>query len=164
LSRHAEFENKGHAYVGISAERKNLSPKENAARMNEMEAKIKKHGFGYRKTTGMWEGGSENSFVVYAKKPGKKHSDDLHNKMKELSTHYDQDAFLHHDGKSAMLHGTNDTGDLGRGNSMSVGVNHYNVRNDYGMTKFGRGKHANSKPSLTATSKMRQPVRKPNLP
>lgn len=164
LARHVEFENKGHAYVGISAVRKGNSDSVNRKNMGEMESKIKKLGYGYRKTKGMWLGGEEDSFTVYAKKPGKKHSDELFRHMHQLASHYDQDSILHHDGKSAKLHGTNDTGFPGRGNQLAVGTNHYNKQNPDGMTGFKPNRKPEHRPILAALTKLRQPNRKPNLP
>lgn len=140
LARHHKFEQEGRSYVAISAERTRYSPERNARRMDNMEKRLKKMGYGYRKTEGRWKGGKENSFVVYAKGTEAKHSDQLLNHMKALGTHYNQDSILHHDGKTGKLHATNHNRDFRIGEKMGIGVQHFNQPNDYGITKFKRNR------------------------
>jgi len=113
-------------FVAISAERKNLSPQENKQRMTELKAKVAAQGYGYKRSKGMWEGGSERSIVVHAKKAGDGHGDKLVRHMLKHAADYDQDSILHHSGKEAKLIGTNSTGFPGKGNKEPIGAVKYN--------------------------------------
>lgn len=151
LARQHEMERRGHAFVNISAERKGLSKKENEDRMKDLHKRVKELGYGYRKSEGRWEGGREDSIVVYAKGSGKEYSDKLLHDMKNLGKHYDQDAIIHHDGTEAKLHGTNKTG-MGMDATERIGQQHFDQPNEYGITKFrperrkAAEKQANAKP------------------
>lgn len=122
---HTHIENDRH-FATITAVRSNLSNAENNARMKEFKGKLKAQGYGFKKSKGVWEGGHENSLTVYAKKPGDAGGEELKRDMTAHSTHYGQDAYMHHNGREAKLIGTNDTGSIGRGNTVPIGKIHYN--------------------------------------
>ena len=127
----------GRHFVGISAERGNLTPKENSARMSELKGRLKAQGYGYKKAKGVWEGGSENSIIVHAKKAGREGGADLMRDMRKHAEHFDQDAIFHHDGNKGRLVGTNETGYPGKGKSEPVGKVKYNPSDDAPFqTKF----------------------------
>lgn len=126
----------GRHFVGITSDRSNLTPAENNARMKELKGKLKAQGYGYRKAKGVWEGGSENSLIVHAKGTGNMHGARLRYDMKKHAQHYDQDAILHHNGKSAKLIGTNSSGYPGKGKKEPVGKLHYNRPDAPFQTKF----------------------------
>ena len=117
---HAHAE-EGRHFVALSAERSNLSKKENEGRMNELKGKLKAQGYGYKKAEGKWEGGKENSLIVHAKGPGQGHGNNLVKDMKQHAAHYGQDAILHHNGHHGTLVGTNDSGYPGKNKTASVG-------------------------------------------
>jgi hypothetical protein len=116
----------GRHFVGISAVRPNYSKAENEKRMHELKTKVRSMGYGFRPAKGEWEGGSEDSIVVNAKKSGDDSGSELRKDMSSLASHYEQDAIFHHNGKSGKLIGTNDTGYPGKGKEENVGKVKYN--------------------------------------
>jgi hypothetical protein len=101
-----------------------------------------------KKTRGMWEGGSEASFMVSAHKPGSEHGNKLKRDLIALGKKYDQDSIIHHDGKKATLHGTNKTGYPGPGKKEGIGTSKMNKSNPYGETEFRsypKGKEGSAK-------------------
>lgn len=118
VKHHAEA---GRHSVTISAQRGNLSKSENEKRHKELKKKIASQGYGYREAEGHWEGGKEKSLMVHAKGVGNKHGAQLHRDMKAHAEHYGQDSFLHHNGKTGVLHGTNDSGYPGKNKRALVG-------------------------------------------
>ena len=128
-------------FVGMSAERSNLTPKENSARMKELKSKLKERGYGYKNAKGVWEGGHEKSVIVHAKDKGTKPGAELRRDMKKLAKDYDQDAILHHGGKGkeAKLIGTNETGFPGKGKKEPVGKVKYNRPDAQFQTQFKKG-------------------------
>jgi len=126
LSRlHGHIEAGRHFGV-ISAERSGLSSQENKKRMKELKEKLKTQGYGFKKTEGRWEGGKENSLVVNAKGKGPEAGDQLKKDLEQHARHYDQDSYLHSDGKNHTLHGTNETGFPGNNKEYKLGDLHYN--------------------------------------
>lgn len=110
----------------MSAERGGLTPAQNAARMQELKHKLRSQGYGFKKSKGVWEGGSERSIIVHAKGTGDKHGKQLVRDMKKHASHYDQDAVFHHGGKKGRLIGTNHSGFPGKGKVKHVGKVKYN--------------------------------------
>lgn len=108
-------------FVSVSAQRSAMSKKDNEARHAELKKKVAAQGYGYRETEGQWEGGKEKSLMVNAKGTGNKHGRELRRDMEGHAKHYDQDAILHHTGKTGVLKGTNATGYPGQGKTQKVG-------------------------------------------
>ena len=127
--------------VAISAERSKLSPQENKARMHELMDKLKKQGYGFKKTKGVWEGGSEHSLIVHAKEPGNKAGANLVKDMRKLASDYDQDAILHYNQQTGggRLIGTNDSGFPGKKKVVKLGKIRYNVDKSKDRTELGGG-------------------------
>ena len=122
LARMKTHGDEGRHFVGISAARPGLSKKEIAKRMKTLGKHFTKHGFGYRKAEGHYEGEKEPSLVVHAKAPGRKAGAELMKVARSAAQKYDQDSVLHHNGKTARLVGTNETGYPGMGKSEKVGT------------------------------------------
>lgn len=138
LAKVRKMEKEGRHYGTISAERKGLSPEENKNRMEALKDDLHRMGYSGRikKTRGMWEGGSEASFMVSAHEAGTEHGNKLKSDLIALGKKYDQDSIIHHDGKKAKLYGTNPTGYPGQGNVEGIGTTKMNKSNPYGETEF----------------------------
>lgn len=136
LKRHIEDDRH---FVGMSAERSTLTPKENHARMKELKSKLKEQGYGYKRSKGVWEGGKENSLIVYAKGKGRDAGKELLRDMRKHAKTYDQDAILHHSGKAARLIGTNTSGYPGMDKKEPVGKVKYNRGDAPFQTQFKKG-------------------------
>lgn len=123
LSRIHKHSETGRHFVILSAHRPSneASAEENKKRHVELKSKLTAQGYGHREVEGHWEGGKERSILVHAKQTGDKSGNELHRDMVRHAEHYNQDAILHHDGKKAVLHGTNDNGFPGKGKSVDVG-------------------------------------------
>ena len=151
LSRMTKLDAEGRHSIIMSAERHNLTPEENSARMAKLKKQWKDRGYGFRKTEGKWdEGGGvgrENSIHVYAKGTSKEDSAELLKHAKELSTHHDQDAFIHRSpsGKGTAVY----TGTEKKGEKVSYGGTAYNARNPYGETQYKKSKPESKRPSFT---------------
>lgn len=117
------------AFVGLSAERSDLTKEQNADRVKDLASRIGKQGYGFKHARGLWQGGSEHSLIIHAKEPGDEGARQLYHDMKAHSEHFGQDAVFHHQGKSGKLIGTNDTGWPGR-----------NKVTDQGRVAFNRTK------------------------
>lgn len=140
-------------FSAISAERTNLTPEENSARMNALESDIKELGYGYRKSRGIWEGGGENSFIINAKETGSKAGVNLRNDVISLGKKYGQDSVLHHDGYEAKLHGTNETGWPGMNKIKPVGKLAFNQRDAEFQTQYNPSKPESNRPTFTTVKK-----------
>jgi hypothetical protein len=121
LARMHKFQEEGRHFVAVSTERPGLSKDEIASRNKELVASAREAGFGVRKAKGMYEGGSESSHVIHAKAPGREAGAELVAFGRKMGQKYGQDSILHHNGKSARLIGTNETGYPGMGKSEKVG-------------------------------------------
>jgi uncharacterized protein YwqG len=121
LSRLHQHSKAGRHFSVISAERDGLTPQENHARTKELKKKLTSQGYGYKNAEGHWQGGKEHSLLVHAKEKGDEAGNKLKSDMIQHGIHYDQDSVLHHDGKTATLHGTNHTGYPGFNKSENVG-------------------------------------------
>lgn len=171
LSRVHKHEKEGRASAGITGWRKEYSPAENKKRMKSFDSDLKSMGYGYRKTRGKWEGGSEESRYVTAKGKSKRHQKAFRRDMEKLSTKYDQDAVAMRTKGKTTLKGTNTTGEFpGKGRVASVGKTRYNVKDSEFSTEFKPSKPESSRPSFTTGKGIehenpnRKPGRKSNLP
>jgi hypothetical protein len=141
--------------ITMSAERKGLTSKENAARMKELRAAWRERGYGYRKVEGKWdEGGGvgrENSIHVTAKGNSKEDSAELLKHAKELGAKHDQDAVLHRGagGRGTAIYTSNTASGRKKGEKDSYGPSRYNVDNPYGETQFKPRKPEKARPKLT---------------
>jgi hypothetical protein len=99
----------GRDFVAISAERGHLTPTENKGRMKELKSRLKDQGYGFKKTRGQWQGGSEGSVVVHAKGTSRRDAARLRYDMRKNAKHFDQDSIMHHNSRSkeASYIGTN---------------------------------------------------------
>jgi hypothetical protein len=152
------IEDKRH-FSGISAERSHLTPEENASRMASLENDIKELGYGYKKSRGIWEGGGENSIIVQSKEIGLKAGAQLRADMNRLGRKYNQDSVLHHDGNVAKLHGTNDTGWPGSGNTKRVGRVEFGARDADFQTQYNPSKPEDVRPTFSTTFERRKKVK-----
>jgi hypothetical protein len=121
LARMYKHASDGRHFIAMSAARPGQSASETKAKMKELEHHFTSHGYGVRKTEGHWEGGKESSIVVHAKSPGNKAGAELMAHARKAGIHHDQDSILHHNGKTARLVGTNDSGYPGKGKTVKVG-------------------------------------------
>lgn len=149
------IEDKRH-FSAISAERTDLTPEENSARMDALENDIKKLGYGYKKSRGIWEGGGENSIVINSRAKGSKAGNELRKDAIRLGKKYGQDSILHHDGNSATLHGTNETGWPGLGNTKRVGRVAFSQRDAKFQTQYNPSKPEATRPTFTTTFKKKK--------
>ena len=98
--------------------------------MKELKGELRNRGFGFRKTKGKWdEGGgvgSENSLHVFARGTSDEHGKELLKHVHELSTKYDQDAYIHR------------TPD-GKGTAIYTGTARKGEKDEYGPTRYGQG-------------------------
>ncbi len=81
----------------------------------------RKAGFGVRKAEGRYEGNKETSHIIHAKEAGREAGSELVAFGRKAGQHFDQDSVLHHNGKTARLIGTNETGYPGKDKSEKVG-------------------------------------------
>lgn len=121
LARMQRFEKEGRHFIAISTERPGLSKKKIQARNKELVKSAREAGFGVRKAEGRYEGGKESSHIIHAKSAGKEAGAELVAFGRRMGQKYDQDSILHHNGKTARLIGTNETGFPGKGKSEKVG-------------------------------------------
>jgi hypothetical protein len=118
MQKHQEA---GRHFIALSTERPGLSKKEVRARNKELIASAREAGYGVRKAEGRYEGGKETSHIIHAKAAGKESGAELVSFGRRMGQKYDQDSVLHHNGKTARLIGTNETGFPGKGKSEKVG-------------------------------------------
>ena len=149
LARNVKFETgkKKRHLVTISAERKGKSDKENSGRTKDLKQRVKAKGFGFRPAKGMYDGGEEDSVVVYAKGTGMLARWNLLRKMKKLGKRYDQDNIMRHDGKTGTLIGTNK--EFGVNKKVPLGKQRYNVSNPEGETAYKPRKPESQRPKFT---------------
>lgn len=141
----------GRHFGTISAERKDLSPKENAERTNALKNELQSIGYSgnFKRSRGMWEGGSEASFTVTAPQTGSKVGEKLRQDLIMLGKKYGQDSVLHYDHKDAKLHGTNTTGFPGLDQTHSLGRDlRFNTPNPEGETDFSGHKQDSANPKV----------------
>ena len=152
LARQETMKAKGRHFVSISTERPNLTPENRNARNKELESKLKKQGYSYRKVAGHWEGDKESSYQVYAKDNGSKSGKHLVRDMSSHARHYDQDSILHHNPKTnkARLIGTNKTGYPGFKKKSTVGRLAYNKPDQPAQTELRPKSNRPLKPGRTA--------------
>jgi hypothetical protein len=103
-----------------------VSPEQNKKNHEELKKKLTAQGYTHKDVEGHWEGGKEKSILVHAKGKGDEHGKQLLHDIKKHGEHYNQDSILHHDGKTATLHGTNKTGFPGHGKTENVGKMAFN--------------------------------------
>lgn len=125
LHKHAQ---EGRHYAVLSAYRPEgeATPEQNKARHAELKKKLSAQGYAHKEVEGHYEGSKEKSILVHAKGKGDAHGRQLLHDVKEHGKHYNQDSIFHHDTKSAKLHGTNDTGFVGKDKTEPVGKTRYN--------------------------------------
>lgn len=121
LSRMKKHQNEGRHFIAISTERSGLTKKQVRQRNKELVKSAREAGFGVRKAEGRYEGGKESSHVIHAKAPGREAGAELVAFGRRMGQKYDQDSVLHHNGKTARLIGTNETGFPGKDKSEKVG-------------------------------------------
>jgi len=121
LSRMNKLEKEGRHFIALSTERPGLTKKQVANRNKELIFKAREAGFGVRKAEGRYEGNRETSHIIHAKAPGREAGSELVAFGRRMGQHFDQDSVLHHNGKTARLIGTNETGFPGKGKSEKVG-------------------------------------------
>lgn len=121
LARMHQKQEEGTHFVAISTERPGLTKKQVKARNDELVASARAAGYGVRKAQGHYEGSKESSHIIHAKAPGKEAGADLVRFARSQGKKYDQDSILHHNGKTARLVGTNETGFPGMDKSEKVG-------------------------------------------
>ena len=111
LARVHSLSGKGRHFVTLSTERPNISAEERNRRNSELETNLKKQGYGYRKVRGHYEGSTESSYLVHAKKEGAESGKRLVKDMAAHGRRYGQDTILHHNPETgkARLVGTNKT-------------------------------------------------------
>ena len=142
LARMFKHSQEGRHFVGISAARPNQTKAERRTETKKLQGYFRKHGFGYRRAKGEYEGESEPSIIVNAKKPGREAGAELLRVAKKAGIKHNQDSILHHDGKTARLIGTNDTGYPGKGKAEKVGTRlKYNNPESPFQTELRPGKH-----------------------
>jgi hypothetical protein len=141
--------------VTMSAERKDLTPKENKSRMSELKKAWRERGYGFRKVEGKWDEGDgvgrENSIHVTAKGNSKKDAAELLRHAKELGAQHNQDAVLHRSprGQGTAIYTSNTASGRKKGEKDSYGPSRYNVDNPYGETQFKPRKPEKARPKLT---------------
>ena len=134
INRNTEIDPESHfknREVGmISAERGNLSSKENDSRTKELHEKLKRSSHNVYPVKGAYTENYgkknakkvyENSFIVTAKHAGI--DSGVHKTLMNLGKHYEQDSILHkpHHSEMASLYGTNETGYPGMDKKDDVG-------------------------------------------
>jgi len=124
----------------ISASRGHLSPEENNKRHEALKSDIRKAGFGFVPVKGRYveNFGTEHAKNVDEKSLlviGKEGHDNGHllGFLKNHGEKYEQDSVLHksHNSKNAMLHGTNESGWPGKGQTHDVGSWHPNRAGEF---------------------------------
>lgn len=115
------FAKEGRHFIAISATRPGMSKKEIKDKTKELVQHFTSKGYGVRRAEGHYEGGKEHSIVVHAKAPGREAGAELVSTARAAGEKFNQDSILHHNGKSARLIGTNETGFPGMGKSEKVG-------------------------------------------
>ena len=121
LSRMHGLEKEGRHFIAISTERPGLSKKEVSQRNKKLVSLARANGFGVRKAEGHYEGSKETSHIIHAKSSGREAGSELVAFGRKMGQHFDQDSVLHHNGKTARLIGTNETGYPGKDKSEKVG-------------------------------------------
>ncbi len=125
LHKHAQ-EGRHYAVLSVHRPESEATPEQNKANHAELKKKLTSLGYAHKEVEGHYEGGKEKSIMVHARGTGDEHGKKLLQHVKELGSHYNQDSVFHHDTKSAKLHGTNETGSIGKGKTSPVGQTRYN--------------------------------------
>lgn len=121
LARMQKHQEEGRHFIGISTERPGLTKKEVAGRNKELVSMAREAGFGVRRAEGHYEGGKESSHIIHAKAAGREAGAELVAFGRKAGKKFGQDSVLHHNGKTARLIGTNETGFPGMDKSEKVG-------------------------------------------
>lgn len=111
LTKFKQKTDDGVHFASISAIRPHYDENMRGQVTNALQSQLDSLGYRYKRVGGMWQGAGEKSFLVYAKGSGEKHGQSLKDDMLELGQAYDQDAIMHHDGKSGNLIGTSERPD-----------------------------------------------------
>lgn len=135
----------------MTAERHNLTKKENSDRMKQLKKSFREKGYGFRNTKGKWDEGSgtqsERSIHVYAKGPGNRNAAELVKHARELSKQHQQDAFIHRSPKGTGTAVYTKPGSDGK--KEKFGKTRYNTSNPYGETEYKSSKPEGSRPKFT---------------
>lgn len=121
LGRVKQHLDKGHTMVALSGARPGMSKKEEKRATKRVADALRAHGYGYRKTTGDYEGAREPSIVAFAPKGKHAHIKRI---AAKAASDANQESILVKRGKrgKAKLVGTSDTSDwLPRGKEEVVG-------------------------------------------
>lgn len=121
LARMQTFVDQGRHFIGISTERPGLTKPQIRGRNKKLISAARKAGYGVRKAEGNYEGGKETSHIIHAKASGQEAGEEFVRFGRKQGEKYGQDSILHHDGKTARLIGTNETGYPGMGKSEKIG-------------------------------------------
>lgn len=149
LSQDLRHRKKGIHKIIMSAARKDLSPKENKARMRELYSDLKDAGATFKKTRGVWQNSAgevehEDSIVAHLRddEDGSKILSLGH----KLRKKHNQDAFIHRkpDG-SGTAHNRDGSTDVYGKRTAS------NVDNPYGETQFRPTRPSGKRPKITFT-------------
>ena len=108
-------------FVAVSTERPGLSKEKIKERNKELVSSAREAGFGVRKARGHYEGRSESSHIIHAKSSGREAGAEVVAFGRKMGQKYDQDSIFHHNGKTARLIGTNETGYPGMDKTEKVG-------------------------------------------
>jgi len=126
LSRIQKFAESKRWFVGISAERSGLSPKENELRTESLKKSLSESGYGYKKSEGWWQGAKEVSFIVFASQEGSDAGKELVIESIKLGKKYGQDSIFFYNGDQGFVYGTNESGWPGMNKIEKVGKLAYN--------------------------------------
>lgn len=149
LARDWSHGEKGLSSIIISANRYGKPDDENEKNMQEMYNEIRKRGFGYRKTQGVWKNDQgivehEPSVYITAKGTTPEHEKELIDFGHEMMKKYNQDAFIHNHPTIASIVYKNDGSTTTYGTKKS-----YNPANAGSETQFNPRKPLGTRPKFT---------------
>jgi hypothetical protein len=141
LARMQKHQEDGRHFVAISTERPGLTKKEVSERNKDLVSMARDAGFGVRPAEGRYEGGRETSHIIHAKEPGREAGAELVDFARKAGKKFGQDSILHHNGNTARLIGTNETGSPGMDKTLKVGEKlKYNQKKADFQTELRPGK------------------------
>ena len=128
LAKLYKHKQEGRHFAVLSAQRTpdEATPEENKKRHEELKKKLTAQGYAHKEVEGHWEGTKEKSIMVHAKGSGTEHGKQLYSDMKKHGEHYNQDSIFYHDHNGGKVHGTNETGWPGKGQTKPMGQLRYN--------------------------------------
>ena len=141
LARMVALGKQGRHFGVVSTERPGLTKKEVRGRNRELVKMARAEGFGVRRAEGHYEGGKESSHLIHAKGSGREGGAELVGFLRKAGKHFGQDSVFHHNGQTARLIGTNETGFPGMNKSEKVGTKlRYNNPESEFQTELRPGK------------------------